>query len=227
MDVWIAQAKELQEDIVRSRATARQIVREHDETKLSTAEAVDFKAKAILLREEIDFNNRVVQILDYIKSIDDSLLAAEDALAKGDLLASATEWEGVQLRLEESSAHNAQKMIQDRLSELREVISGKLDHVLCSRIVFDDGGQTRSLNVVPDTAGKHRNHLSQRHSMLSDCRFFNTKHGQMPRSSPKAWRLRSQRKVCVQKYEESHLPARPCRRTARTRVIDFRQRPPT
>ena len=227
MDTWIAQAKELQEDIDRSRAIARQIVKAHDETKLSTVEAEDFKAKAILLREEIDFNNRVAQALHYIKSIDKSLLAAEDELAEGDLLASATELEGVQLRLEESSANNAQRIMQDRLAELREVICGKLDHVLCSRIVFGDDGQTRSLNVVPDTAGKNKNHLSRRQSMLRACRFFNTQYGQMPRGSQTAWRLVSRRKVCVEQHEEGHLPASPCLRTARTCISNFRQGPPT
>ncbi|KAF2499152.1 hypothetical protein BU16DRAFT_454802 [Lophium mytilinum] len=78
IDGWIAQAKLLQADIQRSKATARAIVQAAEEGKKEAAKAHDAGAKVVLLESELVFNETLVNIVEQMKHISAQLEAAQD-----------------------------------------------------------------------------------------------------------------------------------------------------
>lgn len=83
IDTWIARAKELQVDILRSRETARQIVAEAEAGKELKAKVQDSGNKVALLEKEVSFNEALTGTLEHIRHASRILAQAQDEAVKG------------------------------------------------------------------------------------------------------------------------------------------------
>lgn len=83
IDTWIARAKELQVDILRSRETARQIVAEAEAGKELKAKVQDSGNKVALLEKEVSFNEALTGTLEHIRHASRILVQAQDEAVKG------------------------------------------------------------------------------------------------------------------------------------------------
>ncbi|GAB7357781.1 hypothetical protein MBLNU459_g0429t1 [Dothideomycetes sp. NU459] len=87
VDGWIAQAKKLQADIERSKATAREIVAQAQAGKKLEQDAHEASNKAGLLEKEVAFNSSLVETLERIRTACAILSQAQDAVVHGDIRA--------------------------------------------------------------------------------------------------------------------------------------------
>lgn len=87
VDGWIAQAKKLQADIERSKATARDIVNQAEAGKALKDKAYDASNKVRLLEKEVAFNESLATTLDLIRSSCRILDSADQALSTNHLRA--------------------------------------------------------------------------------------------------------------------------------------------
>ncbi|PGH15852.1 hypothetical protein AJ80_05383 [Polytolypa hystricis UAMH7299] len=83
---WVIQARKLHEDIERSRLTAREIVRQHEEGKILQTQTQDATNKVETMRDEIAFNQSLSETLLEIRRIDRLAASIHDALAKDQLI---------------------------------------------------------------------------------------------------------------------------------------------
>ncbi|EKG14672.1 RZZ complex subunit Zw10 [Macrophomina phaseolina MS6] len=86
IDGWIAQAKQLQADIERSRATAHDIVQQAEAGKSLHSHVQDASSKVALLRNELAFNDTLTATVERIKQASDLLDKAQDAAAKHSII---------------------------------------------------------------------------------------------------------------------------------------------
>lgn len=82
IDGWIARAKEIQQDIKRSKATAQDIVRQAEAIKKSRARVEDAATKVDLLEKEMVFNETLGQTIGQIQGISATLRHAQDAAVR-------------------------------------------------------------------------------------------------------------------------------------------------
>ncbi|EGE86770.1 is centromere binding protein at prophase [Blastomyces dermatitidis ATCC 18188] len=85
VDGWISQAKQLHEDIERSRSTAREIIRQHEIGQQLQGQVTDASKKVELLENEIAFNEAVTRKLEDIRTIDYRISSALMAIDQDDL----------------------------------------------------------------------------------------------------------------------------------------------
>ena len=126
VDPWIAQAKQLHEDIARSKAIARDIVREHESGKALAAAAQDARAKLDLLDQEIIYNTKITTALEDLQSFDHDLQSLHSSLSKSDTLGAATQWTSVYARLDTLQDHNGKRIM---LAQAREAHNACLKQV--------------------------------------------------------------------------------------------------
>ncbi|KLJ10717.1 hypothetical protein EMPG_13911 [Blastomyces silverae] len=85
VDGWISQAKQLHEDIERSRSTARDIIRQHEIGQQLQSQVTDASKKVELLENEIAFNEAVARNLEDIRTIDSRISSVQMAIEQDDL----------------------------------------------------------------------------------------------------------------------------------------------
>ncbi|PGH07705.1 centromere/kinetochore protein ZW10 [Blastomyces parvus] len=85
VDGWISQAKQLHEDIERSRSTAREIIRQHEIGQQLQSQVTDASKKVELLENEIAFNEAVTRNLEDIRTIDYRISSVQMAIDHDDL----------------------------------------------------------------------------------------------------------------------------------------------
>lgn len=83
IDDWISQAKELHQDIERSRQTAREIVVLHEKGRELQDQVSDARSKVDHFHEEIAFNEGLIKVLEEARTIDNQLAAAQLSLGQG------------------------------------------------------------------------------------------------------------------------------------------------
>lgn len=83
---WISKARELHADIERSRVTARQIVAQHEKTKVLQSKVKDAAAKVSLLETEIAFNQTVTSSLEEVQRLVNQLEAGRTGLRHGSVI---------------------------------------------------------------------------------------------------------------------------------------------
>ncbi|KAK4963970.1 ribosome biogenesis protein ytm1 [Elasticomyces elasticus] len=88
VDEWISQAKKLQADIERSKATAREIVEQAEAGKTLKEKAKDAASKVALLEKEVAFSETLTGTLEQIKSVSILLGEAQTAIVRGQVTAS-------------------------------------------------------------------------------------------------------------------------------------------
>ncbi|KAI5305385.1 ribosome biogenesis protein ytm1 [Ascosphaera pollenicola] len=128
VDGWIRQAKQLQEDIERSRNTARNIVSQYETGKKLQARAHDTSRKVELLQKEIALNEVLTREFLQARSLRDQAAQLDEQISKGDLPASLHALNGLKHSCQESRlpAHNSFGRV------LRETISNSEKRLLAT-----------------------------------------------------------------------------------------------
>ncbi|QSS62211.1 hypothetical protein I7I51_04388 [Histoplasma capsulatum] len=85
VDGWISQAKQLHEDIERSRSAAREIVRQHEIGQQLQSQVMDASKKVELLENEITFNEILARNLEDVRTIDYRISSVQMAIEQDDL----------------------------------------------------------------------------------------------------------------------------------------------
>ena len=96
IDDWISQAKQLHADLERSRLTAREIVKQHENTNPSQLNVEDAAAKVGLVETEIVFNQAVTDTLEEVQGICQQLDATRTLCQDGQITASIDNLEAIE-----------------------------------------------------------------------------------------------------------------------------------
>jgi hypothetical protein len=148
VDKWIARARRLQEDIERSKAVAREIVRDYEAAHDLQARVRDANAKVELLQNETAFNHAVILSLEEIWSVDKALRDAESTMNAGQLFDLAANNKQLSHRVERLTDSNAKDVNLDRLSRLHDALLEGLTAATISMVEFHkiDGRQRVTIN---------------------------------------------------------------------------------
>ena len=76
---WVRNAKELQEDIIRSKAIANEIVRESEAPDVSGQATEDAEERAVFLNREVQYSRQLHEILRTIRHVYELLNEVEQA----------------------------------------------------------------------------------------------------------------------------------------------------
>ena len=140
VDGWIAQAKRLQADIVRSKQTAKEIVQEAEAGKSLRAHVEDTSNKVNLLRKELDFNETLADTLEQLQIVSGLLDSAQDAVFQDELLESLEKLDNarsVMMQLEAYDNTRFAGILKRRANQLQELLGGKLLDIWSKSIVCD------------------------------------------------------------------------------------------
>jgi centromere/kinetochore protein ZW10 len=86
VDEWISQAQKLQDDMKRSRETAKEILQHAEEGKTNTARVQDAASKVGLLNNEIAYNESLARVIEQLRDISTLLDSAQDAAVRGHVM---------------------------------------------------------------------------------------------------------------------------------------------
>ena len=114
VDPWVAQAKQIHEEIAKSKAIARDIVRGHEASKALAAAAEDARAKLNLLDQEITYTTQIAKALEDLQLCGNDLQSIHTKLSKLDTLAAAKLWTTAHQRLDTLQNHNGKRIMLDR-----------------------------------------------------------------------------------------------------------------
>jgi len=157
VDGWIEQAKHLQADIERSKATASNIVRQYESRKNLADERDDTGAKVRLLENEIGFNDAVVNALQRVQEVDGRLELVQSALGEKNYtgaakaLEEATKAWSYDPSLEGSQIKN---VLDERVARMRKSIVEQLQYELTA---FISVGTTEGTIVLRGNVAGHTN----------------------------------------------------------------------
>ncbi|KAI7485601.1 hypothetical protein KC351_g3886 [Hortaea werneckii] len=123
IDDWISKAKSLQQDILRSRDTARQIVAEHEAGRELKAKVQDKAIQVRLLEKEVAFEDTLGGTLEHIRYANGVLQSVQNEAVGGDLTKALNKLETAQESidgLESVRETKAYGLLQGRAKHLRE-----------------------------------------------------------------------------------------------------------
>ncbi|RMY50604.1 hypothetical protein D0863_14832 [Hortaea werneckii] len=123
IDDWISKAKSLQQDILRSRDTARQIVAEHEAGRELKARVQDKATQVRLLEKEVAFEDTLGGTLEHIRYANGVLQSVQNEAVGGDLTKALNKLETAQESidgLESVRETKAYGLLQGRAKHLRE-----------------------------------------------------------------------------------------------------------
>ncbi|KAJ5614261.1 hypothetical protein N7528_007915 [Penicillium herquei] len=124
-DDWIIQARQLHEDIERSRVTAREIVTQHEQTKPLQAKVDDAHAKVGLIETEIVFNQAVAETLEEVQRLCQQLESGRAALGTGQIMVAIEHLESTSSAIEKDtpfSNTNVMGILSEETTRLRNEI---------------------------------------------------------------------------------------------------------
>ncbi|KAI5200148.1 hypothetical protein E4T39_05838 [Aureobasidium subglaciale] len=154
VDGWIAQAKKLQGDIERSKATARDIVAQAEAGKALKEKTHDAGNKVRLLEKEVAFNESLATTLDLIRSSCRILDQADEAYANNDLHASLghiKQCDASIVALAAAQDTRAVGLLQTRSSRFKATLLDKTTALLQALIRCDiDAHSVTVKDKVPD-----------------------------------------------------------------------------
>lgn len=128
VDGWISQAQQLQQDIERSKAIARQVVKEAEQAQELKASRNELQQKLKLLEVEVDFTKRVQSFLQTAKDVATRLSEGQEALKHGRLhavLEHLESNESVFSELRPLEATNGFEILRERSTRLRATLEEK------------------------------------------------------------------------------------------------------
>ncbi|KAI7346424.1 hypothetical protein KC354_g14272 [Hortaea werneckii] len=123
IDDWISKAKTLQQDILRSRDTARQIVAEHEAGRELKAKVQDKATQVRLLEKEVAFEDTLGGTLEHIRYANGVLQSVQNEAVGGDLTKALSKLETAQESidgLESVKETKAFGLLQGRAKHLRD-----------------------------------------------------------------------------------------------------------
>ncbi|KAK5123888.1 hypothetical protein LTR85_002084 [Meristemomyces frigidus] len=126
IDIWIARAKALQGDILRSRDTARAIVAEHEEGKKLKAAVEDAGSTVKLLEKEVAFEETLSGTLEHIGHANGVLDGVQDEAVRGNIEVALQGLETAQESVEGLDGvkdTRAFGLLHNRLKQLRESLA--------------------------------------------------------------------------------------------------------
>lgn len=154
VDGWIAQAKKLQADIERSKATAREIVAQAQAGKKLQEEADDASSKTGLLEKEVAFSASLFETLERIKAACAILDLAQDAVVHGDIktaLARHKEVDRVIVDLAPMENTRAYSLLYARNRDLRAALVDNTTNY--AKALIDISVSGRSVTVARESPG--------------------------------------------------------------------------
>ena len=125
IDDWISQAKQLHADLERSRLTAREIVKQHENTNPSQLNVEDAAAKVGLVETEIVFNQAVTDTLEEVQGICQQLDATRTLCQDGQITASIDNLEAIEHAISLDSCFkntNVRGILSENVTSLRHEI---------------------------------------------------------------------------------------------------------
>ncbi|EYE94913.1 uncharacterized protein EURHEDRAFT_412757 [Aspergillus ruber CBS 135680] len=125
-DGWISQAKQLHEDIERSRHTAREIVSMHESTRPLELKVVDAAAKVNLIQTEITFNEAVTITLEEVERLCQQLEAGRASLHEGGIMEAIDILEETKVDINAESLFadaNVKNILWENVAGLRQEIA--------------------------------------------------------------------------------------------------------
>ncbi|TLD39152.1 hypothetical protein E2P81_ATG00139 [Venturia nashicola] len=129
LDGWISQAKQLQFDIQKSKATAREIVNEAEAGKSLRAHQEDTSNKVDLLKRELDYNVTLGDVIEQLQVATGLLDAAQDLTSQRELLEALKKLaEARRVTTQLDSFENARfaALVQRREAQIRELLGAKI-----------------------------------------------------------------------------------------------------
>ncbi|KAL4949337.1 hypothetical protein BDW69DRAFT_76524 [Aspergillus filifer] len=125
IDDWISQAKQLHADLERSRLTAREIVKQHENTKPLQLNVQDAAAKVGLVETEIVFNQAVTDTLEEVQGICQQLDATRTLYQEGQITTAIDNLEAIEHAISLDSCFkntNVRGILSETVSALRHEI---------------------------------------------------------------------------------------------------------
>ncbi|KKY17895.1 putative centromere kinetochore protein zw10 [Diplodia seriata] len=157
VDGWIAQAKLLQADIARSRATAHDIVQQAEAATTLHASVRDASSKAALLKSELAFNATLTATLERIKHASDLLDEAQSDAREHDIIAALDKMK----QADDFTTHlgpfrdtRIAGVLHKRLNQLRDALAENATRAWNLLLVADIPGRSATINDQADKAGE-------------------------------------------------------------------------
>ncbi|KAL4978014.1 hypothetical protein BDW66DRAFT_158397 [Aspergillus desertorum] len=125
IDAWISQAKQLHSDLERSRATAREIVKQHENTRPLQLRVDDAAAKVELVEREIVFNKAVTDTLAQVQALCQQLDAIRPLYQNGQVTPAIDKLEAVEHAINLDSCFkntNVMALLADNATAMRQEI---------------------------------------------------------------------------------------------------------
>ena len=173
MDGWIRQAKALQGDIADSQEAAKNIVSEARHGEKLGEEAADAAGKVHLLNGELEFNKSLVDTLERLQEIRQTLDLIESTLIKDRPLEVVELIKEVEVQLSPNSALNAvgfSGVLRSKVTDLREQAVAKLTLFWNNYISVEDA--TSTITVRRQTNRAHPTRLEDIAGALSELGMF-------------------------------------------------------
>ncbi|KAI1994050.1 ribosome biogenesis protein ytm1 [Ophidiomyces ophidiicola] len=140
IDGWITQAKQLHQDIERSRLTAREIVALHEKGQELSGLVVTAKSSVERFQDDIDISNAVLEILEEVRLIDEKLADSRLSSNKRQWVRSINLLDEVEQCVAGSKflqSSNIAGLLSTKLAELHAEIATSLKAEWNSMIKFD------------------------------------------------------------------------------------------
>ncbi|KAI6881909.1 hypothetical protein KC360_g6283 [Hortaea werneckii] len=152
IDDWISKAKSLQQDILRSRDTARQIVAEHEAGRELKAKVQDKATQVRLLEKEVAFEDTLGGTLEHIRYANGVLQSVQNEAVGGDLTKALSKLETAQESidgLESVKETKAFGLLQGRAKHLRDGLKETATAKWNGAIAIKDGKVTITNTASP------------------------------------------------------------------------------
>lgn len=124
IDTWITRAKQLQEDILRSREVARAIVQESEEAEDLKRKEEDKRRQVELLEGEVEFQESVGTRLEHVRFANGTLAKVRESLVEGDFVGALRELESGEESVEGlgEGERGVKGVLRRRVEGLRESV---------------------------------------------------------------------------------------------------------
>ncbi|KKK19874.1 hypothetical protein AOCH_003547 [Aspergillus ochraceoroseus] len=155
-DGWISQAKQLHADLEKSRLTAREIVKQHENTGPLQSKIEDATAKAGLIEKEIVFNQAVTSTLEEVQRLCQQLDTCRTLYKEGNIIAAIDTLEAVDHAVNRDSSFrntNVMGILLENIAGLRREIIDFL-HVRWDEVLLVDQSEGKlvvSENTLEET----------------------------------------------------------------------------
>ncbi|EFR01667.1 hypothetical protein MGYG_04669 [Nannizzia gypsea CBS 118893] len=155
VDEWISQAKQLHEDIERSKLTAREIVKNYEKTQAIQNKVEDTAAKVSLLKRETAFTQSLRETLENARVIDRNIDAAQVSCNDNDLEAAIQKLDKVNQDLDQLALPRDSTIITilaDKASAVRGSLCATLQRSWSDLVHIDKAGiltiKTKDVSVL-------------------------------------------------------------------------------